>query len=152
MPQFYGNCDLERKFKIIKDGLYTDGFYSSSIICRVIVTTGGDDIYDLAGTVTITDTVISAIVERGPIIYDYNNQIEVASGDIRLTVRTSDSSYVDASQEIWIDTDLLNGLPIYESETTKKFTEGKDYIIRSKKPSIFGLDDIYILKMNGELE
>jgi len=152
MPSIYSNIDLERKLSIIKKSLYDDGFYSSQVVCRIKHTTGGDDIFDLDGETTVTDTVINVIVERGPLIFQYNNQIEVADGDIKLTVRRDDMIYVNKADEIWIGVDIVDNIPVYTDSTGYNFTEGKNYIVRSKKPSILGLDEIYILKMNGELE
>ena len=151
MCNFSINCDINRKFENIKDDLYNGGLYSDQIVCRVKTTTGGDDIFDLDGTTSITDTVVNAIVERGPIINNYNNMIEVADRDIKLTVREEDAQYIDNAQEIWIDQTIVDGVPIYENDTLKTFASGEAYIERSDKPSIYNHDRIYIMGLKGEL-
>lgn len=150
MCNFSINTDINRKFTNIKNNLYSGGLYSDEVVCRVKTTTGGDDIFDLDSTTTLSDTVVNAIVERGPIINNYNNMIEVADRDIKLTVRTQDAQYVDNANEIWLD-QCVNGAPIYDDDILKTFADGECYVVRSKKPSIYGLDDIYILGLKGEL-
>ena len=151
MAYLFSNTDLDRKFKIVKDNLYKDEFYNDKILCRYINVEGGDDIYDRDSSQTVTDKIIQGILERGVIFNNYTNMIEVADGDIRLAIRSEDSEILDEADEIWIDFDYFEKSPIYHNYTTKELTQGSAYIIKSKKPSIRHLDDIYILGLKGKL-
>jgi len=152
LPYFYNDADLTRKFRIIKNNLYSDGFYRDKVVCRAIETTDGDDIYDRDAVIEITDVVVNAIVEHGPIFNTYNNMVEIENADIKLTVRADDSIYINSANEIWIGCTIVGSLPLYSNETTKEISQGSSYIVRSKKPSIQNLDDIYILGLKGNLE
>jgi hypothetical protein len=153
MAYLYSECDLTRKFRTIKNSLYKDGFYRDKVVCRNISVVGkaDDDIYEENTTYKITDIVVDAIAEPGVIFNNFNNMIEVESGDIRLTVREEDGSVIEDAESIWVGVDVNDDIPLYDDDVTKEFTQGVSYKIKSKKPSIMGLDEIYILGLSGGL-
>lgn len=153
MVNYYSNEDLTRKFTILKTKLYDDGFYRDKVVCRNIVSedVAYDDIFEENVEYITNDIIVNAIVEPGVIFNNFNNQVEVENGDIRLTVRETDASTIENAEAIWIDVAFNNNQPIYKNETTKEFTQGIAYKIKSRKDSVMELDRIYILGLSGAL-
>lgn len=155
MANLYSKSDLQRKMNLIKDRLFTDGFYDSKVVVRYLTeTVTNDDPFKVKNTNTITDYIIECIIEKNPEYVDYNKTIEAYNGNIRLTLRKEERELFEKANEIWVDVDFnANGAIIYESVNV--FTQGIRYEISNKKPSILEYDQIYILKeaskLNGEI-
>ena len=156
MTSIYSNVDLLRKMTTIKDRLYTDGFYNTKLVLRTKTETIIDnDPFKVNNTTVITDNVIDCIAEKNPEYRNFGKSLEVFSGDVRLTVRSTDKNLVIKADELWLEVDIIGtDTIIYDNVITKTFTKGIEYSINSRKPSILEYDEIFVLrevgKLNGE--
>jgi hypothetical protein len=144
---------MVRKINTVKDRLYSDGFYDSKIVLRKkTITTDYTDPFEVEETVAISDYVVDGIVEYGSEFVSYGKTIETINGDAKMTVRQIDKDRVFSATEIWLRVEFdINSQIKYQSASSTTFTMGTQYEIGSSKPSIYGYDEIFILKQVGKL-
>jgi hypothetical protein len=150
MSYLYCASEFERKMGNMKGILRNNGFYSTPIIARVKVVTGGSGIYNRNATTTFTDTIVSGIAEYGPTFVTYEEVAQTIDGDVRFTCSASNKATIDNADELWLRVDIIDGVIQYDPTDPTQFTQGTMYKINSSKPSLYELDEIYILRLGGE--
>ena len=127
----YGDTDFIRKVRSVKDNLWADNFYNSTIVCRTITVHSGSGSPSESGffrrtsVISQTDTTVKGIVEFGPFYVNHDNVVESIGGDVRLAVRVQDASNIFKANRLYIS--------------------GVKYQIRSDKPALLGYDHIFVL-------
>ena len=152
MATIYSRPDILRKITNIKTNLRNDGFYDTKVVLRKkVVTENYDDPFETKETVAITDYIVDAIVEYGSEFVSYNRVVETFNGSAKMTVKSGDKFRVLSATEVWIGVEIYNNTKIIYSGTSMNFTMGTQYEIGSHKPSIYGLDEIFVIKEVGML-
>ena len=152
MTSIYSNTDLQRKMAGIKDRLFSDGFYDSKVVARYKTeTVVNTDPFKVNNTSVITDYVVTCIAEKNPEYINYGQTIETFNGDVRLTVRNTDKDLIINANELWLGIDITDNTIIYEDSNLKTFSKGINYAVNSRKPSVLGYDEIFVLRQVGKL-
>ena len=176
MSNIYSTAEFTRKMNIQKNDLWKDGFYSDRIIARkkIVLSEGG--VYNRNAITVYVDTVISGLAENGPIFTVYDNEVETIDGDVRFTTKTELAPTISAASELWLGcifnsdgsikystndniinySDESNNIMISEdgnnltmNQTSAKLTGGIMYQINSSRDTLFGFDQVFILKIAG---
>ena len=126
----FANADINRKLSTFKGRLWADGFYTDSIVCKIITTATGSGFFDRSATTSATAKTIQCIAEYGPSFVTNDNVVETINADVRLTVRLVDASSITNASELWIS-DIK-------------------YKVKSRRPAMFGIDEIFLLTIVGK--
>lgn len=140
MVNYYGLVDVQRKAKIIKNGLRKDGYYSDKLLCRKSITYNSSGIYNRNATVNFDDIEIDGIMEVNPIYVVEKTVVESTNENSRFTCKEEDAEYIINAKELWFNYTIKPDNEV----------EGIRYKIKSNKPDLFGLDRIFILTRVGE--
>ena len=140
MTNIYSNTGFTRKVKCIKDWMDADGFYSDTMLSRVVVKSDASGLFNKSVTISYTDKLIPGIVVHKSEFVGYDEDVITVNADAQFTCKVEYKAAVQSATELWLNYKTVNDI----------ITSGTMYEIKSSKPSLYKIDEIFELVIAGK--